>query len=61
MAYFANYDDDRLATPDEACREFAANVGEDRPTQAWILTDYDTWERNPHYRGEPQPHPEYGD
>ena len=24
----------------------------------WILSPYDTWERNPHYRGEPQPHPE---
>lgn len=24
----------------------------------WIASPYDTWERNPHYQGEPQPHPE---
>lgn len=27
--------------------------------QAWILSDFDTWERNPHYNGPPNPrHPE---
>lgn len=24
----------------------------------WILSDYDTWEQNPHYRGPEQRHPE---
>lgn len=24
----------------------------------WILSPYDTWERNPHYRGPDQGHPE---
>lgn len=47
-----------VATPAEACQEYARNVGEDRPDQQWLLTNYDTWEKNPHYRGEGQPHPE---
>ena len=41
-----------------ACQEYAQNIGSERPEQAWILTDYDTWVENPHYTGEPQPHPE---
>ena len=42
----------------EAIREWARNVGHERQDQAWLLSDYDTWERNPFYRGPPQPHPE---
>lgn len=42
----------------EACREYALNVGRDNPDQAWIVTPLDTYERNPFYRGAPQPHPE---
>jgi len=49
---------DQLATPADACREYAANVGADHPDRAWILTDYDTWERNPFYNGPAVPHPE---
>ena len=48
----------------EAVREWAWVVGQDREDQQWILSDYDTWERNPHYRGPDQGHPEdcyYGD
>jgi len=44
-------EDDRCATPMEACREYARNVGAERPDTKWILTDYDTWESNPFYRG----------
>ena len=33
-------------------------VGADRPDQEWLSSDFDTWEKNPHYRGEPGPHPE---
>lgn len=43
--------DGNLATPTEACREYARTVGADRPERPWILTDFDTWERNPYYRG----------
>jgi len=39
-------------------REYARNVGAERPDSAWILTDYDSWERNPWYQGPPQRHPE---
>ena len=49
---------DELATPADACREYAANVGADHPDRAWILTDFDTWERNPFYHGPAVPHPE---
>lgn len=47
-----------LATKQDACREYAANVGEMRAEQEWILTDYDTWEPNPWYQGRKGPHPE---
>lgn len=54
------HDDDHteLATPTEACREYARNVGAERPEDAWILTDWDTWEPNPYYHGPAVPHPE---
>ena len=45
----------------EAVREWAHNVGSDRPTQQWILSDYDSWERNPYYVGPDQGHPECDD
>jgi len=56
-------EEDRLATKSDACREFAANVGhyERYKNSAWIFTDYDTWEPNPHYVGKPQSHPEMYD
>jgi hypothetical protein len=49
---------DRMATPAEADREWVVNVGRDRPDQAWILSDRDVWHRNPAYSGPPVPHPE---
>lgn len=55
---FRDIEEDHLATPGEACREYVHNVGSERPDQAWILTDYDTWEPNPYYSGPPVPHPE---
>jgi len=36
-----------------ACREFAFNAGADRTDEEWLLTNRDTWERNPHFEGEP--------
>ena len=42
----------------EAVREWVWTVGQDRADQQWVLSDYDTWERNPHYRGPDQGHPE---
>ncbi len=32
--------------------------GRRRRNCQWLLSDYDTWERNPHYSGPPQQHPE---
>lgn len=52
---------DRPATPAEAYREWVWNAGQDRPDQAWLLTDFDTWEPNPYYSGPPEPHPEQYD
>lgn len=42
----------------EAVRQWAWVYGEEHPEQAWLLSDYDTWERNPHYNGPEQRHPE---
>jgi hypothetical protein len=52
--------EDRCATIPEAIREWAWNVGylPDHIDSQWLLTDYDSWERNPHYTGPDQGHPE---
>lgn len=50
-----------LASNNEALAEYAANAGEERPDRQWILTPWDTWERNPKYHGPPQRHPEDDD
>ena len=54
-------DFDRPATQDEAYREMVGNIGIDCPDREWILTPYDTWERNPSYTGPRGPHPEEPD
>ena len=51
-------DDTRLATVAEADREYADNVGRQRPDVCWILSDRDVWYRNPCYQGPPVRHPE---
>jgi len=62
MAYdeFQDRHYDEVATVPDAIREFAWAVGyeKDNIGQAWLLSDYDTWTRNPHYRGPPVSHPE---
>ena len=50
--------EDTLATPSDACREYARNAGHDHPESPWILTPWDTWERNPAYQGPAVPHPD---
>lgn len=52
---------DHLATPAEADREYATNVGRARPDVAWILSDRDVWYANPFYTGPRVPHPEDDD
>lgn len=47
-----------LATEQDAVREYTRNVGHSKPDHAWILSDYDTWERNPFYHGPAVRHPE---
>ena len=56
--YYAAQDGDRCATQGEAVAEYARNVGADRPDQEYILSHYDTWERNPFFTGTPGRHPE---
>lgn len=41
-----------------AVREYAREHGAMEPDRAWILSPFDTWERNPFYRGPPVRHPE---
>lgn len=40
-----------LATIQDSVREYAQNAGMDNPTQEWILSPFDSWERNPFYTG----------
>ncbi len=47
-----------LATMTDAVREYARNVGADQADQQWILSPYDSWEKNPFYTGPDQGHPE---
>lgn len=56
----SHYDNvfDRAPTIAESVREWAWVVGAERLDQQWLLSDYDTWERNPHYTGPEQRHPE---
>jgi hypothetical protein len=49
---------DRLATESEAAREYGRNAGMEDPSVEWILTPWDSWERNPFYTGKPGRHPE---
>lgn len=47
------YDDDSNRPPSasELCRYEADCQGELHPDYEWILTDYDVWMRNPHFKG----------
>ena len=49
---------DQLATHSDAMREYTWNVGAENPNQAWILTNYDVWMKNPYYHGPAVQHPE---
>jgi hypothetical protein len=42
----------------EAVAEYARQHGAVETERAWILSPFDTWERNPSYRGPAVPHPE---
>lgn len=39
-------------------RQWADIEGGFHPDNQWLLSSADTWHENPHYKGEPQPHPE---
>lgn len=42
----------------EAHKEMIQIFGAEKPDHAWILTDFDVWEKNPYYNGPEVPHPE---
>lgn len=42
----------------EAIEEQRLIFGEENPNKQWILSSWDTWERNPFYTGPDQGHPE---
>ena len=52
---------DHVATYPEAMKEYAYNFGMDHKERAWVLTPWDTWERNPFYSGPAIPHPREGE
>ena len=39
-------------------RQWADIEGRFHPDRQWLLSSADTWHENPHYKGDPQPHPE---
>ena len=39
-------------------RQWADIEGGFHPDNQWLLSSADTWHENPHYKGEPQPHPD---
>jgi len=50
-----------MSFQEDAVREWVWAYGSERPEQAWILSNYDTWHKNPFYQGPEQRHPEdYG-
>tara|TARA_R110000751_G_scaffold296352_1_gene405521 strand:+ start:388 stop:579 length:192 start_codon:yes stop_codon:yes gene_type:complete len=38
--------------------QWKRNVGEEDTDRQWLLTNFDTWVKNPHYVGPDQRHPE---
>ena len=38
--------------------QWASIEGEFHPDNQWLLSSADTWHENPHYKGDPQPHPD---
>ena len=56
--WLTTLDLNKMSFMQEAVREWVWNVGQDRADQQWVISDYDTWERNPHYTGPDQGHPE---
>jgi hypothetical protein len=51
--------EEKFATPADAMREHAWEVGRDHPDSGWVSTPYDVWMPNPHFTGETRPpHPE---
>lgn len=52
------YPTDYGVTVADGIREYVREVGRERPDVPWILSDWDTWHRNPFYDGPEVPHPE---
>lgn len=53
------YDENEPAPTTAEIVSFETGIkGSENSNKAWILSNYDTWERNPYYVGEPVPHPE---
>jgi len=40
---------------------YSRNVGEEDKGRQWLLTNFDTWVKNPHYVGPDQSHPDEDD
>lgn len=57
FGYMYDPEEDRMATPQDAEREYAENYGREHPDLAWISTPRDQVMPNPFYVGPPQKHP----
>lgn len=55
---FYSNGENKMSWMSEAVNQWTCVYGAEKSENAWILSPYDTWERNPCYRGPAQPHPE---
>ena len=56
---FGQHEEDFMGCPIlEGIREQVQIFGQEQKDRQWILTSWDTYERNPYYKGPEQKHPE---
>ena len=52
------YEETNYGTEQDRVDQYTSVYGAERLDCQWILSPFDTWERNPYYRGPDQGHPE---
>jgi hypothetical protein len=53
-----DYEYTNYGTDQDRVDQYTSVYGAERTDSQWILSPYDTWERNPYYTGPDQGHPE---
>lgn len=52
------YEETNYGTEQDRVDQYTSVYGAEKTDCQWILSPFDTWERNPHYNGPDQGHPE---